>query len=117
MVFVGKATASLSHNDQLKFRPNYQVMELHTHPHFDMEAFFLTHMYDLALIKLNQTIIAGKSICLPESSTALDPNLNEYGIITGWGVSDTEGLRIGYTKIQYVKLEAGEFELILQLIL
>ena len=71
-------------------------------------------MYDIALIKLNQTIKAGtgKSICLPESRTALDPNLNEYGMIAGWGGSSNEILRLGYLKLNYERYKVSQFEFI-----
>ena len=72
-------------------------------------------MYDLALIRLNQSIRVGSanSICLPELNKDFDPNLNEYGIIAGWGGSFTEGLRLGYAKIKYEKDEEGQVEIIL----
>ena len=109
MVFVGEATANLSHDDQLKVQPNYQVVEHHTHPRFDMRAALLTDMNDLALIKLNQSIRAGAeaSICLPDSGSVLVPN--EYGMIAGWGGSNDESLDIGYLKINYHKIEEDRF--------
>ena len=111
MVFVGEDTANLNIPFQLKFRPNYQVTELHTNPNFNKQSLFRTYIYDVALIKLNQSIRAGpeKSICLPESKTALDPNLNEYGMIAGWSRSDNEVLRLGYLKLNYEKDLSFEF--------
>ena len=82
-------------------------MEHHTHPSYDVEGDFMRHLHDLALIKLNQSIRtdAEKSICLPEGSTALDPNLTEYGMIAGFGGSVSKVLRLGYVKLEYARIE------------
>ena len=99
---------------RFKFRPNYQVKELHVHPFYELRNVF-TQMYDLGMIKLNQSISAytEKSICLPELNKAFDPNLNEYGMFAGWGGSKTEGLRLGYTRLKYLQDEEGENKFIL----
>ena len=120
MVWVGEATANftmdhlLYNQGKLKFRPNFRVREQHIHLRFDMENVSDTFIYDIAMIKLNQTIKAGtgKSICLPESRTALDPNLNEYGMIAGWGGSSNEILRLGYLKLNYERYKVSQFEFI-----
>ena len=74
MVWVGEATANFSmeymhyNRGRMKFRPNYQVKEKHTHPLFEWGDPFLA-VYDLVLIRLNQSIrvSSANSICLPGS--------------------------------------------------
>ena len=93
-------------------RLEYNVTEVHIHPGYDhvkdTNVFFL---YDIALIKLNQTINPvtngmlsdENNICLPQMDDKVEVGMDEYALQAGWGTKAFNStLQVAYSRLTAV---------------